>query len=72
MSKSERNARAIAELQSLLQKAERLVGAVDLSQETTMADTTLNLLSKNVDNDKLSDAEFRELVRTSLKVAGVA
>lgn len=54
---------------NLLAQAQAVLATVDLKPVRSPADIFLPTLAANVDNDKLSDADFRDFVRRSLPTA---
>lgn len=51
----------------LLTEAQATLAAIDLTPRRSAADIFLPTLAANVDNDKLTDADFRLFVRNSLR-----
>lgn len=61
------NEKVVAGVQDLLGQAQRLLGQVDLRPVKSSAEHLMDTIRANVDNEKLSDAEFREFIRNSLR-----
>ena len=61
-----RNQEQIERVTNLLKQAGSALEDIDLTPRPSPAEMFMRTLVANLDNDKLSDADFRQLVRNSL------
>ena len=61
------NQERIEQAAHLLTEAQATLAAIDLAPRRSAADIFLQTLAANVDNEKLTDADFRLFVRNSLR-----
>ena len=61
-----RNQEQIERVTNLLKQAGAALEAIDITPCPSPAEMFMRTLAANLDNDKLSDADFRQLVRNSL------
>lgn len=60
------NQEQIERVRHLLTQAQAVLATVDLARRPSPAGLFIPTLAANVDNEKLSDADFRQFVRNSL------
>lgn len=62
------NAEQLERVTNLLTQAQAVLATVDVSpRRKSPADCLVETIAANVDNDKLTDADFRNFIRNSLK-----
>ena len=61
-----RNQEQIERVANLLKQAGSALETIDLRLRPSAAEMFMRTLAANLDNDKLSDADFRQLVRNTL------
>lgn len=60
------NQEQIERVSNLLKQAGAVLETIDLKPRTSPAEIFLQTLAANLDNEKLTDADFRQFVRNSL------